>query len=213
MTHFAPDAVLTAAHCADNVDVNGNPAPYFVSFTQGAPYSFVPGTAVPHPNWPGYLTPPNTNDVGLVFLDYPVSTTPAVLAPEGFVDELLTRRGTKDLGLVVVGFGLQESWPAPSNRPQEEGDIGRWWGESRLVQTSSVFTDGFNLMTTNNPGKGNGSGGTCSGDSGGPIIHKATGYILAVNSFGIAPYCRGNDYVYRVDIANSLDWINSFFGP
>jgi secreted trypsin-like serine protease len=109
--------------------------------------------------------------------------------------------------MIPVGYGLQESWAAPAQRPQEPWDLARWWGEQRLVQTSSAWTDGYNIMLTNNPGLGNGSGGTCSGDSGGPIIHKATGYIVAVNSFGVAPYCKGNDYTYRVDIPNSQEFI------
>jgi secreted trypsin-like serine protease len=207
-TLVEPNVVLTAGHCADN------PAPYLVSFTQGAPYDFRLGYAVPHPNWTGRLTVPNTNDVGVVVLyDAVTDITPARIAPLGFVDELLTKRGTKELQMLPVGYGLQESWPAQSNKPQEEWDIARWWGEQRLIQSQNAYSRGYNVMLTNNPGLGNGSGGTCSGDSGGPIIHKETGYIVAVNSFGVAPYCKGNDYAYRVDIANSQDFLATFGVP
>ena len=208
---IAPDLVLTAAHCSDNTKADGSPADYYVSFTQTAPYAFSHGWAHPHPDWTGRLTVPNTNDVGLVVLDSPVvGIAPASIAPLGFVDELLTRRGTQSLRMVAVGFGLQESWPAPSRRPQAEWDLARWWGEQRILQSSSAYTRGYNIQLTNNPGLGNGSGGTCSGDSGGPIIHKETGFIVAVNSFGVAPYCKGNDYAYRVDIPNAQDFIYSF---
>jgi secreted trypsin-like serine protease len=78
------------------------------------------------------------------------------------------------------------------------------------MQMSSAYTDGYNIQLAKNPGLGNGSVGTCSGDSGGPIIHKETGYIVAVNSFGVAPYCKGNDYACRADIPCARDFINLF---
>ena len=210
---IAPTVFLTAGHCADNTDASGNPAPYLVTLNQSAPWNFVPGMAYPHPNWTGALTVPNTNDVGVVVLSAPLPGPYGQLAPEGFVDELLTQRGTKDLGFTAIGYGLQDSQNPHSKREIAEWDIARYFGFQRLVQTQSALTKGYSIMLTNNPGKGNGVGGTCSGDSGGPIMHTATGYIVAVNSFGVAPYCKGNDYAYRVDIPNSRNFINGFLVP
>jgi secreted trypsin-like serine protease len=65
-------------------------------------------------------------------------------------------------------------------------------------------------MLSNNPGLGNGVGGTCSGDSGGPILVDGTNIVVAVNSFGVAPWCKGNDYAYRVDIQNSYDFLADY---
>ncbi len=56
-------------------------------------------------------------------------------------------------------------------------------------------------------------GGTCSGDSGGPafFIDPATGeesdIVMAVNSYGIAPLCNGNDYQFRTDIETAQDFV------
>jgi hypothetical protein len=50
-------------------------------------------------------------------------------------------------------------------------------------------------------------GGTCSGDSGGPIFVSNTTTIVAVNSFGISGSCMGVDGGYRVDQADDLDWL------
>ena len=88
------------------------------------------GTGISHREWTGQLSVPNTNDVGVVVLSEPVTDiAPALVAPLGFVDELLEQRGTKDLQTLPEGCGLQESWPPQSNKPQEPWDLARWWGE------------------------------------------------------------------------------------
>lgn len=202
---IAPTVFLTAAHCLDN------PATYLVTFKHQGPYSlsndFVTGTPHQHPGWTGGLTLPNTSDVGVIILDEAQPGPYGTLAPVGFLDELLVQRGKNDLGFTAIGYGLQSAQPAQSQRPTEEWDLARWYGFQRLMQMSSAFTDGYNIELTNNPGIG---GGTCSGDSGGPIMHTATNQIVAVNSFGVAPYCKGNDYAFRVDISYSRDFINGF---
>jgi secreted trypsin-like serine protease len=205
---ISPTVFLTAAHCTDN------PAPYYVTFKPDGPYSltndFITGTAIPHPNWNGSLTVPNTSDVGVIILDEAQPGPYGELAPVGFIDELLVQRGTNDLGFTAVGYGLQNSQNEYSQRPMEAWDLARWYGFQRLMEMDSAYTDGYNIQLTNNPGEGNGSGGTCSGDSGGPIMHTETGLIVAVNSFGVAPYCKGNDYAFRVDIDYSRDFLNGY---
>ena len=63
---------------------------------------------------------------------------------------------------------------------------------------------------------GNGVGGTCSGDSGGPAfwVDPATGretnVVMAVNSYGIAPLCNGVDYQQRTDISVTLDFVTPY---
>ncbi len=73
---------------------------------------------------------------------------------------------------------------------------------------SGLWTDGFNLQTQ---GNGDGRGGTCSGDSGGPVFLGGpdSNLIVAVTSFGLNALCRGTDFSYRVDRAEVLDWINN----
>ena len=60
------------------------------------------------------------------------------------------------------------------------------------------------------PGLGSGSGGTYSGDSGCPIFVANTNVIAGVNSFGIAPYCKGNDYAFRTDTQVAHDFLGQF---
>jgi len=79
---------------------------------------------------------------------------------------------------------------------------------STLVNLGSKYTDGYNLQTQ---GNGSGRGGTCSGDSGGPVFLGGTdsNLIVAVTSFGLNSMCRGTDFGYRIDRQEVLDWINS----
>jgi len=79
---------------------------------------------------------------------------------------------------------------------------------STLVNIGSRSTDGYNLQTQ---GNGDGRGGTCSGDSGGPVFlgPSSSNLIVAVTSFGMNSICRGTDFGYRIDRQEVLDWINS----
>ncbi|MDH3295685.1 MAG: trypsin-like serine protease [Acidimicrobiia bacterium] len=52
-------------------------------------------------------------------------------------------------------------------------------------------------------------GGTCFGDSGGPILSGDT--IVAVVSFGLNGNCAGVGGVYRIDFAENIDWIREDF--
>jgi len=80
------------------------------------------------------------------------------------------------------------------------------------VTTNNTWTAGFNLETQPN---GGGRGGTCSGDSGGPVFYPSTSnVIVAVTSFGrTSPNdCQGNDYSYRLDRQEVIDWIDGVAG-
>ena len=81
----------------------------------------------------------------------------------------------------------------------------RLMAESYLVNVEAPVTE-FNLQTTANPSKG--KGGTCNGDSGGPVFFKGTNVIAAVTSFGMNGQCKGLDFSYRLDRQEVLDWIN-----
>jgi secreted trypsin-like serine protease len=81
--------------------------------------------------------------------------------------------------------------------------------QGSLVNLGSHNTDGFNLQTTAN--HGNGRGGTCSGDSGGPVFYGDldSNIIVSVTSFGMNAWCRGVDFSYRIDQQAVLDWIRA----
>jgi secreted trypsin-like serine protease len=85
--------------------------------------------------------------------------------------------------------------------------------QSTLVNLNSALNDGFNLQTQ---GNGNGRGGICSGDSGGPVFlgSYSSNLVVAVTSFTIGnTMCRGTDFAYRLDSAEVQAWIEETVGP
>jgi secreted trypsin-like serine protease len=151
---------------------------------------------------------PNTHDVGLLILDQPISMPEYGLLPQaGELDHLGTARGTRDTVFTVSGYGLsytsQEHSAVPNISFRE-----RLMAKSTLVNLTSAQNGGYNLQTQ---GNGDTRGGTCSGDSGGPVFlgGPASNLIVAVTSFGLNSLCRGTDFGYRIDRQEVLVWINS----
>ena len=150
---------------------------------------------------------PDTKDLGLVILDQPITVAEyGVLAAPGSLDALATQRGLQNLTFTASGYGLTKSSPVAV-----ESYRSRLMAQSRLTNLTSHNTSGFNLQTT---GNGKGKGGTCSGDSGGPVFYGGyeSNLIVAVTSFGMNAWCRGTDFAYRVDTQASLDWIRTTVG-
>jgi len=151
---------------------------------------------------------PNIHDVGLVTLDQAIAMPRyGKLPTAGLLDGLGTARGTKGTVFTVSGYGLSlrvQDHSALSNISFRE----RLMAQSTLVNLNSAITDGYNLQTQ---GNGDGRGGTCSGDSGGPVFLGASSsnLIVAVTSFGLNALCRGTDFGYRLDQVDVLNWINS----
>lgn len=145
---------------------------------------------------------PNTKDVGLVILDQPIAVSEyGALAAPGSLDRLATKRGRQEVTFTASGYGLTKSNPVKVTSYRE-----RLMAQSRLTNLRSALTGGFNLQTN---GNGSGRGGTCSGDSGGPVFYGGytSNTIVGVTSFGLNAYCRGVDFAYRTDTTAVINWI------
>ena len=214
-TLLSSTVFLTAGHCTEEAGVanlrtwvtfeesitfeNVSAYPSLEAYFDDPANGWVAGTAYPHPEFDDFSAFPATYDAGIVVLDEPVEmATYAVLPPEGF---LTTIRRAADNQFTVVGYGMQGYI-----QPFREDDYERRLGYVRLVETRSTFNAGMSAKFTNNPGVG---GGSCFGDSGGPVFYGDSNMIVAVVSWGITP-CIGVDYQFRVDTALSLDFITAF---
>ncbi|MBU1226451.1 MAG: S1 family peptidase [Actinobacteria bacterium] len=239
-TLMSPTIVLTAGHCTGWVDGDGIQHPndgttyvrnapdiWEIFFAERPSYgstaawladTWVGGQAVPHPNYSDFAEFPLTYDIGLVLLDEPIDVdTYGVMPALGQFDYLRAAKGSpKSRTVEVVGYGLVGKIP-----PFTDGSVWeRQYGYSTIINTGQSANVGpQNFMFSNNPGKGNGVGGTCSGDSGGPAfwVDPATGeptnIVLAVNSYGIAPLCNGNDYQFRTDTQTAQDFVFTYLTP
>lgn len=226
-TLISSTVYLTAGHCTGIDPSDGSvPARAQVWFGAGpiergnypfdgsscAGYSGYPckgdvgGTPHPNPGWNGFLTLPNTHDDGVVVLDKPQKLGYATLAPRGYLDVLAKKRGQQNVNFTVVGYGVQ------FERPNLEVALKtRFVGTNQLHNLRSHLADGYNLMMTDSAGNGTGGGGTCFGDSGGPIFHTdGNGQVwqVAVISFG-SKYCHGSSGAFRLDNAQARSFLQS----
>lgn len=192
---------LTAGHCTEGATSAQVWFDEYLEYSEEY-YPWVGGyvgTPYTHPSFVWSI--PNTSDVGVIVLDEAPGVGFASLAPEGTLDSMATKRGRQETWFTVVGYGLQQI------RPEELAETQRLQATVRLVNLRSALTDGHNIHHTNAPGTG---GGTCFGDSGGPVFLNGTSTIVAITSFGLNGNCVGAGFAYRVDIANTLNWVEEF---
>ncbi len=227
---ISPTKFLTAGHCADTAQGAASARVYFQQ-DAGANYDPVlgydPVTLYPNDCAPGTLGTlcatsnqifnygfanfagfPNTHDAGLLILDQPIAMPEyGILPAAGALDGLDKARGTKKTIFTVSGYGLSKRTQEHSAVPSISYRI-RLMANSTLVNLGSANTGGYNIQTQ---GNGNDRGGTCSGDSGGPVFLGGfpSNTIVAVTSFGLNALCRGTDFGYRIDQLDVLNWINS----
>jgi hypothetical protein len=227
-TLISSTTLLTAGHCADTVGgavtarvyfqqdagVNYDPALGYDPVT-GYPEDCAAGTegtlcasasTILNYGFTGALTLPQTHDVGLVILDQPITMSTYGQLPEpNTLDQYATARGTKKPVFTVSGYGLSYKEQAQNGKPNISYRE-RLMAEATLVNVTSHLNAGFNLQTN---GNGTGKGGTCNGDSGGPVFlgNYNSDLVVAVTSFGLNALCRGTDFAYRIDQPDVLAWI------
>lgn len=212
------DTVLTAGHCTDTKSGAAS-AIVWASQEGGSLYNASTGAEDPNTGYPneclnsaqypcaeshtlleyGYIgnvfLHGNNKDVGMLILDSPIKLdTYASIAAAGTVDQLPV--GT---GITYSGYGV------PGEKPAVISFRERLMATGFIVSTHNSNTAGFNIQLSTNPGGGR--GGSCFGDSGGPILYDSTDVILGVNSFVINGQCAGVGFSYRVDQPDVIAWI------
>lgn len=210
----AGEATMQLAHVYIGYEsTTVHPAKTFLTGTapenpDGDEYGYLDGTPVKNAGYNDAWTDfPQTYDYGVVHLDEPLSDdilddlgTLPTLADVGTLDTY-SQRELRGLVFETVGYGLQYTrgpW-------RFQGDWVRYKAESTLINTRSANNGGYSFQTTNN--KGRYEGGSCFGDSGGPVFlqdgdnHPAIGehVIIGIVSWGYSPNCTGADWSYRAD--------------
>jgi hypothetical protein len=230
---LSPTVFLTAGHCADTADgavtariyfqqdagVNYDPATeidpvtgypeYCADSTLGVTCATVSEGNIYNYGFTGSLTIPQTHDLGILILDQPIQLDEYGQLPEpNFLDQFATSRGTQDILFTASGYGLTYKEQIQNGKPNISYRE-RLMAEATLVNLRSAWNAGFNLQTN---GNGAGKGGTCNGDSGGPVFFGdySSNLIVGVTSFGLNSLCRGTDFAYRIDQPDVLAWIQSF---
>ena len=182
-----------ALYAARSAWLNGNPG-------------YTKATAFPSPDYDNFADFPNNHDVGVVVLDEdaPVVTF-GVLAPVGTLNDLAKVPQDRNNALIeTVGYGIQSVHPHPMDVET------RYKSTSRIASLTGRASKDGNVHTLNNPSSVGGRGGSCFGDSGGPVLVNNTNQVAAVVSYGFSLTCHGADYSWRVDTQPSQDFILQF---
>ncbi len=221
-TLLSPTVVLTAAHCIKSTRLDPgtgatfalvgfdpqiipDPNTIFQNAIPGQPFAhpgFTGFDTIPNPNSGAIIPPANYFDVGVVYLSQPVIIDPNAygMLPEiGAIDDY---EGSPGLSVYdIVGYGRSQF--DPPQEPTALDDLTRYFSN---VKGNALE---HNLRLLGNLGKNTEAGNLCFGDSGGPAFFQETNTVVAVASFS-SPNCIGAGYSYRIDNADSLDFITGF---
>lgn len=210
------NVVLTAGHCVETVlSLEQLLPPGSVTVEVFFDLSVAPGPPLPsglevvdyfmHPeyNWGPQSDP---HDVGVLILEDPVvDIEPANLPEEGKLDELRAQgelgKGSNKAKFTVVGYGATLDWPPPVIN----FDFTRRYAESEYRTLLKAW-----LRLSQN--QATGDGGSCFGDSGGPVFwndDNGDEILVGITSWG-DPNCISPSFNYRVDIFETLDFIEEF---
>ncbi|GHF06139.1 trypsin-like serine protease [Pseudolysinimonas yzui] len=225
-TLVSPTVVVTAAHCTEgtlgstlvtfeSVIAEQPPSGFPVAADPTVGYTsaelaaagYISGTAYTHPAYSGFTDMDNWNDVGVIVLDAPVASFgdgyPEV-APVGTLDAIKQSDLSKTL-FTAVGYGTEVRKPdAGPQKPQPM----TYPLLRRYVDMPGQKLTPQILQTNGNPNDVHGTGGTCFGDSGGPVY--LGDQIVAVTSYGYTSNCRYLGGYQRLDIPVVADWLATF---
>jgi hypothetical protein len=195
-TRISTHRFLTAAHCFPP----GSPVMVYFGEDARSPTEVYVGTFASHPGWcsgcgPG-LGGADTNDVAIVYVPGGMLGPFADLPTMGSVASLPHLQE-----VTSVGYGLRV-------RPKVATiEFGQRFRATSVILKQESFKSGEYVKLSANPGQG--KGGTCFGDSGGPSLMGNT--IVAITAYGTNYNCAGVSYAQRIDIPSTREFIDGGF--
>ena len=225
-TLVSPTVNVTAAHCTQgtlgktlvtftSVIAETPPSGFPIAANPGAGFTaaeitnagFISGTAYTHPAYSDFTDMDNWNDVGVIVLDAPLaahgSDYPAI-ASIGTLDAIVNGQLSKTI-FTAVGYGTEIRKPLEG--PQKPQPMTYPLLRRYVDMPGQKLTPQI-LQTNGNPNDVRGTGGTCFGDSGGPVY--LAGELVAVTSYGYTSNCRYLGGYQRLDIPVVSDWLATF---
>jgi secreted trypsin-like serine protease len=193
-TLISSTVFLTAAHC----DPGDEPACVTFDAQYTSRSKLYCGEFIAHPEYS--QTQSNPNDVAVVVFSKPIrGITPAQIADEGLLDQMLAA-GTlnQSTAFTSVGYGGQE--PGHANQftflDRREYAVGYF----------NALGPGYLRLSQNQQ---TGSGGTCYGDSGGPVFLGSTNIVVAITITGDA-VCKSTNVDQRIDIPSVQEFLSQY---
>jgi hypothetical protein len=222
-TLVSPTVLVTAAHCTDGVrgkviatfdSVAPTPTPRAADDpgdgTSSVGYSgpvtgWVTGTPHAHPLWAGKLKLNDLHDVGVVVLDAPYGAAPAALPPRNYLEGLASGNGgLSKQTFTVVGYGV--FFEKPTEGPQKPTAIAD--RTRRVADAVGQNISSQVLKLAENQKDSRADGGSCFGDSGGPVFHQ--GLLVGDTSFGASQFCRSAGGYYRLDTDDARMFLDDY---
>ena len=205
-TLISPTVFLTAAHCVvDNeqygISVEG--VTFDPTFDPQTSPLFT-GTVHAHPDVERISN--YFHDIAVVVLDSPVEMNRyGELPPAGLLDELNQDRGLRGEEFTSVGYGRRERTHEPGSGSPLYGASGVRMFSTQLFRTLTKN----HLKLSQNPALG--YGGTCYGDSGGPIFlgDATSNQLVALTSTGDA-VCTATSVNYRLDTPEARSFLEDY---
>ena len=154
-----------------------------------------------HPEYSDFTDIDNWNDTGVVILAEAPGLPTAPLAPKNYLDRFQQPR-LNSTEFLTIGYGTevrQSPTPPRPPTPQRQPIVRRY-----ATQVGQKLTHQI-LQMNGNEHDIRAEGGTCFGDSGGPVMHG--GYVVGDTSYGYTNNCRYLGGYQRVDIPVVRTWL------
>ncbi|MBV9787916.1 MAG: trypsin-like serine protease [Chloroflexi bacterium] len=207
---ISPTVFVTAGHCTERIHELGGPATVIFASAFGPGMVAHPvAQAITGPNYFIGERLPTHGDIGVLIMQSPIYLSQyAELPTAGLLDSLATQRGRQDLSVTIVGYGTIGIDNPYGGKPAMTFNYRRNMTPATILNLRSHMTDGENVQISGNPGQGR--GGACFGDSGGPTLLGDSHVMIGVNSFVFNNNCAGTAFAYRTDIADARAFLSQF---